>query len=319
MTARGVPPLPLRVVNKLRTVGLRETVRQALRQRVIDPAEMLPLSRVNRAGLFATSIEAIHAEERRQIRATSLVVDASRVEETYPEIFEHGGRVLRYAYRPARKQSRGLVVLFHGHDAFLHLGPVRAWDDFDLLAPWDTFGWQRRGSWFWGEKGVPFVEGLVQALIASRRPEGAPLFCMGSSMGGFGALWHGIKFGARGVYAMCPQVDLAAKIEDFGADNRNNPYLYLKGEDQGPPDLLAMAEAQADLPPLFLIQNQFDHVNLFADHAWKLLDCYNRKRAWYGLRVHPSLGHGGDGKQEEAEMFFSLILDRNPPRRFEGQ
>ncbi|MGE5506097.1 MAG: hypothetical protein ACM31L_16875 [Actinomycetota bacterium] len=311
-------PLATRLIRKVRAVGWREAVRQAVRSRVVDPREMLPLSRVNKAGLFATSTDAIHEQERQQIRATSLVFDASQVEATYPEVFEHGGRILRYAFRPARRQSKGLVVLFHGHDAFLHMGPVRPWDDFDLLAPWDTFGLKRQGSWFWGEKGVPFVEEMVQVLIASRRDPAKPWFCTGASMGGFASLWHGIKFGAAGVYSMCPQVDLAAKVTDFGTDNRNNPYRALGGEAGGPPDLVAMAEAQADLPPLFLVQNQYDHINRFADHAWRLLDVYNRKRGWYGLRVHPSLGHGGDGKQEEAELFFSLVVERNPPRRFAG-
>ncbi|MBI5164730.1 MAG: hypothetical protein HY985_12615 [Magnetospirillum sp.] len=306
-----------RFVAKARAVGFRTALRQGLKNRLLDPRDTLPLARVNRAGLFAVSADAIHEQEKQAIRASSLMFDASRVEATYPLIFEYQGRIMRYAFRPAAKASRGLVVLFHGHDAFLHMGPVRAWDDFDLLAPWDTFGWKRQGSWFWGEKGVPFVEELVQALIASRRAPGQKWFCTGGSMGGFASLWHGIKHGADGVYVMCPQVDLAAKIIDFGAENKNNPYLHLKGEIGGPPDLLALAKEKAELPPLFLIQNQHDHVNPFADHAWKLLEVYNGKRGWYGLRIHPSIGHGGDGKQEEAEMFFALILDKAPPKRFE--
>ncbi|MGB0670279.1 MAG: hypothetical protein ACPGNT_02185 [Rhodospirillales bacterium] len=298
--------------------GLGEALRLSILRYALRAEDTLPLARVNRAGLFRTDPDAIHAEERQQIRASSLVVDASRVEQSYPEVFEAEGRFLRYGFKPARGRSQGLVVLFHGHDAFLHMGPMKAWETFDLLAPWDTFGFQRQGSWFWGEKGDNATERLIQGLIAQVQAEkpGLPWFATGGSMGGFGALYHGIKHGASGLYVVCPQVDIAAKITEYGRADLFNPYGYLQGEAESDiPDLLALAGASPDLPPLFLIQNQFDHVNPFAEHAQKLVDIYNAKRGWLGLRVHPSIGHGGDGRQEEAEMFFSLIVERNPPRR----
>lgn len=276
----------------------------------------MPLARVDRNGLLDRDIGRVHEAERRKIRASSLVVDASAVEKTYPLAFEADGRILRYAFLPAQSASKGLVVLFHGHDAFLHMGPIRPWRDFDLLAPWDTFGWQRRGSWFWGEKGEGFVEPLVQSLIAERhraRP-GLPWFCTGGSMGGFAALYHGIKYGCDGLYVVCPQVDLRRKIEEYGGPTAtDNPYGHLSGRPNALlPDPVAEAAKRASLPPLFLIQNLHDHVNPFAEHAWHLLEIYNRNRAWYGLRIHPSVGHGGDAKQEEAALFFSLILEKRP-------
>ena len=33
-------------------------------------------------------------------------------------------------------------------------------------------------------------------------------------VGGFGALYHGIKYRANGIYVMCPQVDLRRKVLD---------------------------------------------------------------------------------------------------------
>lgn len=306
-----------RLCRRVHEEGVAATLRRAALRLLGDPDREPPLARANPAGLFATSTDAIHAQELEQIRTSSLMFEASRVEETYPEAFRWRDRVLRHAFLPATGTPRGLVVLFHGHNAFLHLGPVRPWADFDVLAPWDTFGWRRQGSWFWGERGDDFVARLLKDLIAERRRPGLPWFCLGSSMGGFGALWHGIGGGADGIYAMCPQVDLARKIDDFGGDDAGNPYAFLRGPAGGPPDLFALAEAEETLPPLFLVQNQFDHVNPFAEHAFRLLDIYNRKRAWYGARVLPSIGHGGDGRQDEAALFFSLVIDRGPPRRFE--
>jgi len=80
------------------------------------------------------------------------------------------------------------------------------------------------------------------------------------------------------------------------------------------PSVLDLAEAADELPPLMLNQHQYDGVNLFAEHGLPLAQAYCRKRAWLGLRVLPAIGHGGDGSQEEAYQFFSLVLEKNPPR-----
>lgn len=306
-----------RFLRKAKELGFKEAARQGFLRLLTDPYESAPLSRANKAGLLADDVAALHEQEKNQIRASSLLLEASQVEASYPHVFEHGGRAMRYAFLPASESSQGLAVLFHGHNAFLHMGPLRPWRHFDVLAPWDTFGFQRQGSWFWGEGGEPFVEEIVQALIASKRAAapGAPWFCIGGSMGGFGALWHGVKFGCGGIYAMCPQVDLAAKIKDYEGDGHGNPYAALAGAAAGPPDILAEAAGKETLPPLFLVQNQYDHVNPFASHAWKLIEIYNAKKGWYGLRVNPSIGHGGDGKQEEAELFFRQIIEKKPSHR----
>ncbi len=304
---------------RARQQGLGETLRQAALSRLLRADETLPLARANPAGLLSSNLEVLNAEDRKRLRTSSFLMEASQVEATYPLHIEIDGRILRYAYLPSTGASRGLVVLFHGHDAFLHLGPVHPWKNFDLLAPWDTFGLKRQGSWFWGEKGVPFVEAIVQNLINRHREQNPdrPWFAVGASMGGFGALYHGIKYRAEGIYAMCPQVDLARKIDDFGQDEPSNPYRYLRGpEGSAFPDLLGAASLQDELPPLYLVQNLFDQINPFAQHAWHLLDIYNKKSAWYGLRIHPSIGHGGDGGQDEAELFFTRLLEKNPPRRF---
>lgn len=300
--------LASRFLGKAREAGFKEAVRFTLSRLTEDPRDRLPLRRADPAGLFASDPEAIMEQQRQGMRSNAMMLDASNVEASYPEVHEEGGRFLRYAFLPAAREARGLVVLFHGHDAFLHMGPMQAWDGFDVLAPWDTFGWRRRGSWFWGEKGDAFVEPLVRNLIARHRGD-RPWFATGGSMGGFGALWHGIKYGADGIYVMCPQVDLAAKAA--GEEDDDGPYRHL-GDG---PDLLGLAGGQETLPPLFLVQNQFDHVNPFADHAFRLLEVYNDRKAWYGLRIHPAVGHGGDGAQGEAELFFDSILDKAPPRR----
>jgi hypothetical protein len=303
---------------RLRELGFAGALRKLLKRFLGSEADVVPLSRADKTMLFAVHTEEIRAQEKLQMRQTSMLYDASRVEATYPLVYEWKDRFMRYAFFSATKKSRGLVVFFHGHNAYLHLGPVSAWEWFDILAPWDTFGWNRQGSWFWGELGNGFVAEMVRNLIDTTRTEmGQPSwFCMGGSMGGFGALYHGITQGCDGIYITSPQVDLRAKVMEYGKDNRDNPYGYLQGDNlETVPDLMAIADSNKTLPPLYLVQHQYDPVNPFSDHAFRLLDIYNRKKAWYGVRVHPAIGHTSDGSQREAELFFSLLAQKVPPQR----
>tara|TARA_B100000315_G_scaffold255638_1_gene299502 strand:- start:4241 stop:5191 length:951 start_codon:yes stop_codon:yes gene_type:complete len=305
---------------KIRSEGILETMSIIIgRLTGKRLAGSFPLNYANRASMFTTSSDVIRQQEKRKMRQSSFIVEASQVEDSYPEIFQSEKGTIRYSFLSAKQESKGLVVLFHGHNAYLHMGPMVQWDYFDILAPWDTFGWHRQGSWFWGEKGKNDVEWLVHDLIEkykSRSPNHY-WFCMGGSMGGFGALYHGIKYGCHGIYVQAPQVDLKLKVIENGENNRDNPYGYLAGENLDKlPNLLQLSETKENLPPLFLMQHQFDPVNYFVDHGFRLLDVYNRKKSWYGVRVHPSIGHGGDGSQTEAQYFFKLIVDKKPPIEF---
>ncbi|MBF0295858.1 MAG: hypothetical protein HQL96_11765 [Magnetococcales bacterium] len=318
MNWRAIPEKWRLLATRADAMGWREALRVSLMNALRTPADVVPLANCNTKNYFPRKSQEDRAQQKNLRRAREDAAlslhDASNIDRIYPLVFHHGERLIRYARIPARKESKGLVVFFHGFNSWFHTGPLQPFEHFDLLAPWDTFGWKRQGSWFWGEKGNGFVAEMIQALIREHHPDPAvPLFCMGSSMGGFGALWHGISLGCRAIYAMAPQVDLAAKIADYGSDNRNNPYGFLQGASTDSlPDLLGLAAERETLPPLFLIQNLYDPVNEFSGHAYRLLEVYHRKRAWYGLRVHPGILHEGDGSQAEAELFFSIVLDRAP-------
>lgn len=287
-----------------------------------DRRAQLPLAHADERYLFTqASPDQLRAEYRQRMRIVDGALQGIDVEKTYPLVYEQGGRFLRYALLPAQKQpARGLVVSFHGFNGFQHLGPSQPWEHFDLLTPWDTFGWRRQGSWFWGEAGQGFVADLVQGLIAhvqTDRPQ-RPIFCFGGSMGGFGALWHGLTLGQAclGMYVFMPQVDMVEKVRD-DAESKNSPYRALMGPEgeSSLPDLVGLARQQQALPPLLLVQNQHDAVNPYADHAAKLIGVYDEKRAWYGLRIYPASGHfAWDASPEEAAYFFRLILDKQPIR-----
>jgi pimeloyl-ACP methyl ester carboxylesterase len=291
------------------------------RLNIVSTQTTIPLADVDEMYLFSTSVTEIREEEKLQIRTSGGIMENASFESNYPNLFEYEDRILRYAFFPARKASKGLVVIFHGWNNTVQMGPPHPWDEFDVLAPLDVFGWRRQGSWYWGDQGDNYTERMVAALIKQYREKSPDTawFCYGGSMGGFGALYHGIKYRSNGLYAICPQVDLRAKVIDYDSENRRNPYGYLQGDTpESVPDLLAIAHSQPDLPPLMLIQNQYDSVNFFADHAFPLLEVYNEKQAWYGLRVFPAIGHRGfSATPAEAEYFFSMILQKSPPHRTE--
>jgi hypothetical protein len=146
---------------------------------------------------------------------------------------------------------------------------------------------------------------------------GLPWFTYGNSMGGFGALWHGIKYGCDGVYVSAPQVDLKKKIEDYRG--RGSAYDYLQGDQPNEfPNLYEIAKTQSQLAPLFLVQSQYDAVNAFETHAYPLVNIYLDKKAWLGLRVYPGVGHKShDGSFDEALIFFRLIISKGMPKKAE--
>lgn len=277
-----------------------------------------PMSHIDNEVLFVSQVPKKSESRNSNVNLRGAFSDSSNLDASYPKVFEYNGKIVRYSYNKAEGKPKGLVVLFHGWGGEFSSGlKPKGWDGFDVLAPWDSFGYNRRGSWFWGEKGDNFVEKMITALIAEKRRERQelPWFCFGYSMGGFGALYHAIHHQADGVYAMMPQVDLKLKAEEYKESGKMNPYGHLF-DDSGTeiPDLLQVAAEQKSLPPLFLIQNQEDPVNPFADHGYRLLEQYNNKNGWYSLRVYPACGHTHDGFPEEARQFFESIIEKRFPR-----
>lgn len=297
------------------------TWRQRL-QRLVQrtPQPTFPLASANQHLMLASSLNGLREYARTQSRAVKKDFVPDRIETYFPSEYAAEGRVLRYLFFPALRASRGLVVVFHGHvGSDIHLVRYN-WQDFDLLLPLDNFGWKKLGSWFWGESGDNFVERLVWGLISELRArrQAPAWFCMGASMGGFAALYYALKYQADGVYAMSPILDLKEKVADYRRRGIETTYTHLAAPDDDTladlPDLYQLAATCDRLPPLFLVQHQYDQSNPFGQKTLPLVQLYNQRQAWAGLRVHPAIGHTGhDGSYEEAQYFFGLISEKQPP------
>lgn len=82
---------------------------------------------------------------------------------------------------------------------------------WNVLTPLDNFGYKNRGSCWLGEKGDFFVKDLLQKLIheiAEAYECEDHIYLYGNSMGGYGAILHGILCKANAVYAHAPHIRL---------------------------------------------------------------------------------------------------------------
>jgi hypothetical protein len=82
---------------------------------------------------------------------------------------------------------------------------------WNVLTPIDNFESENRGSFWLGEKGNFFVKDLLQKLIHEIAEEYEcedHIYLYGNSMGGYGAILHGILCKANAVYAHAPHIRL---------------------------------------------------------------------------------------------------------------
>lgn len=115
------------------------------------------------------------------------------------------GRTFHFAFRPSTPDQPLLVVL-HGHNRNPRPSKLKS-DNFNVLCPVDNFGYNACGSWFLGEKGEFFWLEAMKKII-KHVYSGSEVYFIGSSMGGYGAILHGVLNNALGVYANIPQTVL---------------------------------------------------------------------------------------------------------------
>jgi len=134
-------------------------------------------------------------------------------------IEDDNGRKLYYRFTPAAFISNfaPLLVLLHNEEKpEANHFEYKMWN---VLTPIDNFAYDNSASCWLGEKGDFFVKDLLQELIkqiADKYECEDHIYLYGNSMGGYGAILHGILCKANAVYAHAPHIRLE-NTDDTGS------------------------------------------------------------------------------------------------------
>jgi hypothetical protein len=202
---------------------------------------------------------------------------------------------------------------------------------WNTIKPLDQFGFENKGSWWFGEYGEPFTAKLLYKVVYESRKKlnsdpMSKLFIYGSSMGGYGALLHGARLGATAVYANVPQVKLLGSTYsnngmkrhfDVVMEPKNGTAYWLLGHVKGlyrMNDLSEYLESIEDVHPLYFIcENRFGSTdNYLNEHTLKLVDMFMKNDIKYHLEIIPTKGHNKNrGIREVREMFEKYCLNND--------
>ncbi len=120
-------------------------------------------------------------------------------------------RQLFYRFTPAVITSNFVPLIVILHEEGRAEVPNFEHKMWNVLTPLDNFEYENRGSSWLGKKGDFFVKDLLQKLIHEITEEYEcedHIYLYGSSMGGYGAILHGILCKANAVYAHVPHIRL---------------------------------------------------------------------------------------------------------------
>lgn len=241
------------------------------------------------------------------------------------ELVDGNGRRLPFALVPAAKPKESpLLVAFHGWTGGLNV--ERNFDtlitpayvdqypeNWNILIPQDRYGFGRCGSWWLGEKGDFFLLLLLDGMIrlaGNTCGFNGDIYTYGISMGGFGAILHGLRWKARAICANVPQIRLldtelternARMLKAvFGAEDFDR---LRRREDRD--ERLAALSRYADVtsfldgglpksrkPTFLLAQSRYDiSPNYAREHCFYLVDKLLTQDFNFDLRVFPEFGH----------------------------
>lgn len=228
---------------------------------------------------------------------------------------------LFYRFTPASFNPEGapLLIILHGHGTksatkFQH-------ENWNVLTPVDHFGYKGDGCWWLGEEGDFFVARLLQKLIQEIVKEYQcenNIYFYGSSMGGYGAIYHGILANARAIYANVPQVKFFPS-RYFKTFKKNGEYIFnMKESLPIENNLLNMLNIKDKFPVFYLCENVCENKNhlegYLKEHTLAFLNkCYE-----YQIKTHveilPQEGHTknyGIGEVLEKFIKFKTPIKEN--------
>lgn len=135
-------------------------------------------------------------------------------------VYEKDGRRLKYLYLAGKRRDRLLVVFSafpgpHGAAGY-NMVATFAGADVSRLYILDNFGDEARGAYYLSENGDFYVASLVDDLLSRFMPQDGKTYFVGSSKGGYAALYFGIRRGADYVVSGAPQYYIGSYLMASG-------------------------------------------------------------------------------------------------------
>jgi len=213
-------------------------------------------------------------------------------------IEDANNRKLFYRFTPAAFVSNFAPLLVVLHDE----GKVEAshfeYKMWNVLTPLDNFGYENRGSCWLGEKGDFFVKDLLQKLIKQITEEYEcedHIYLYGNSMGGYGAILHGILCNANAVYAHAPHIRLTETNDTESKEN----------------DLSNFLNPRDSFPIFYLCDNrdpvQSTHVSNLEDETAYFVDACKKHAIKVHLDFCPESGEDEDHTLKKVLDMFERV------------
>lgn len=208
-------------------------------------------------------------------------------------VHDRENRKLPFVFRRGKNNfKKRLLIILHGHGANKNFAKYQH-DEWDVLCPLDIYGRDGLGCWWLGEEGDFFVYNLLQTLINKVQKDNKhqEIFFWGSSMGGYGAILHGIAMKANAVYAHMPQVKLRGTEYTDGINKKY--YEGIFAENKFYSDLINLIKKEADTsgPVFFLSQNIFDYPFYIEQHFLPLVNILLSKNMACEVSMNLKNGH----------------------------
>ena len=231
----------------------------------------------------------------------------------------HDGREMEYRFVPAKQnpKSAPTFIILHGHGNY---PPARAaYPDWNVFNPLDNFGFNGLGSWWLGENGIKFTIELFDLALekalnsVDQTLSTSKLFIYGSSMGGYGALLHGVRIGAKGIYANVPQIKLlGSTYSELGMKKYFQTALGTNPDEMYNDLNNFIRNADGDLPLFFICENRFGQRDYLTQQAMSFVSTLNELELNYHLEIVPTSGHNKNlGLREVRALFEKFIPELN--------
>lgn len=231
-----------------------------------------------------------------------------------PFVVDENGRKLFYAFRPAADpENSRTVVILHGH-AFVNTPSKYSDPNWNIIMPFDNYGVNSWGTWFLGENNDFFILDMIQRLVSDIQEQTKSkkgLYWMGSSMGGYGAILHGILSKADAVYAHIPQIRLLGSDYSNKGNCKYFEPIFGGRSDSIYNDLTSLLGNKPvnAYPTFFITQNRWDYANYIEQQTQYFINACQKNGLNYYFNIIPKKGHTFPWKMFERITLFDEFAE----------